>query len=75
MIVRSDDRGVTLVEMAVVMLVSGVILALAAQLVISVTRDTNKAIVTALQKAAKDPEPKLKEYAEKALKELGLKVE
>ena len=44
---KSDDRGVTLVEMAVVMLVSGVILALAAQLLISVTRDTNTAIVAA----------------------------
>jgi HEAT repeat protein len=35
----------------------------------------NKAIVAALQKAAKDDEPKLKEAARKALADLGLKPE
>jgi Tfp pilus assembly protein PilW len=44
---RLADRGTTLAELAVAMFVSGVVVALAAQIVISVTRDTNTAITAA----------------------------
>ena len=47
MIARRDDRGTTLAEMAVVMVVSGVVAALAAQFVIAIARDANTATVAA----------------------------
>src|SRR5512133_3046987 len=41
----SDDRGTTVAELAVVMVVSSIALALAAQFVISIARDANAASV------------------------------
>jgi Tfp pilus assembly protein PilE len=46
-IARRDDRGTTLAELAIVMFVSGVVAALAAQFAISVARDANAATVAA----------------------------
>jgi Tfp pilus assembly protein PilW len=43
---RSDDRGTTVAELAVVMVVSSIVLALAVQFVISIARDANAATVT-----------------------------
>jgi hypothetical protein len=43
---RSDDRGTTVAELAVVMVVSSIVLALAAQFVIAIARDAHVATLT-----------------------------
>jgi type II secretory pathway pseudopilin PulG len=48
-IATSQDRGTTLVELAVVMFVSGIVIALAAQFVISFGKDANTATTLANQ--------------------------